>query len=85
MPSSGSLLSWLAPETCASALLARAEVLAQGTRAHQPAPLLRHQPDRILPQLHLQAPRSPIFERSCELGLWRLKMKLRQYSIWLMA
>ena len=33
-----------------------AEVLDQGARSDQPAPLLRHQPDRVLPQLHLQAP-----------------------------
>ncbi len=45
------------------------------TRGDESAPLLRHQPDRILPQLHLQTAISPFTESSsapARFGLWRL-------------
>ena len=50
------------------------EILRQGAQAAQPVALLCHLPDRVLPQLRFQAQLSiyKLFERSCELGLWRL-------------
>src|SRR3954471_1875584 len=50
------------------------QVLPKGTGTNEPVAFLRHRANRILPQFRFQTsfPDPKLFERSCEIGLWRL-------------
>ena len=50
----------------------RAEILRQGTRADEAVTLLCHQSDRVYFIFKRNFPIHKLFERSCEIGLWRL-------------